>query len=563
MKESVSDILRAAVRLAVLKTGCVEEERVPPVIIEEPRSKEHGDFSTNVAMLLSNVTGVPPTRLAEAVADKLGAELGELGSVSVAGSGFVNVRLSEAYLRENLRSILSGPEGFGTFDFGAGEKVQVEFVSANPTGPLNVVSARAAAVGDSLVRLLRACGYEAQSEFYVNDSGRQVDLLGLSLQARVRELAGLGEAVIPDEGYHGEYLIDLAREIPPERVKEMLGREGEAGAGPFSRYAVERMHEAQKKELSDFGVQYDRWFRESSLHTSGSVRDTFERLNNSGYVYDKDGANWLKSSQLGDEQDRVLWKSSPEPVSAPAQPTYFLTDIAYHRNKFERGFGKVIDIWGPDHHGHVARMKAAMKAMGYPEDWLEVLIVQWVRLVRGKAQISMSKRAGEFVTLSDLVREVGRDCVRFFFLMRRVSSHLDFDLDLAKKQSDENPVYYVQYAHARASNIIEFAREGGVGLCGLEQADLSLLKENEEIALLREMVKFPETVRAACLGREPQRVTGYLTCLATALHQFYHNHRVVGVDPALMQARLVLVRGVKTLLKNGLELIGVSAPDKM
>jgi len=572
---SIADIIRAAVREAALRSGSVTEAELPPIVVEAPRSKEHGDFSTNVAMLVSARANKPPMELAAAIASKIDTQLARLAAVEVQKPGFINMRLSRGFLEENLRSVLSESDKFGKSDFGAGELVQVEFVSANPTGPLNVVSARAAAVGDSLVRLMKACGYDARSEFFVNDSGTQVELLGLSLKARVEELLGRGEARIPEQGYHGEYLAELAREIPRDKALEMLGEApppekptgrpgspaspGETGAttgGRFARFAVERMHEAQESGLEKFGVRFDHWFRESSLHSAGHVEGTFKTLQQSGFVYEKDGAAWLKTSGLGDEEDRVVRKSSGE-------PTYFLSDIAYHKNKFERGFKKVIDIWGPDHHGHVPRMKAAARALGYPDDWLEVLIVQWVRLMRGATPVSMSKRAGEFVTLSDLVSEVGADCARFFFLMRRVNSHLDFDLELAKKQSEENPVYYVQYAHARVSSILEFAREAGVGFCKLEEADLSLLQTPEEVALLRELVNYPEYVRAACVTREPQRITSYLTCLATALHQFYHHGRVVGTEQGVMQARLVLVRAVRTVIRSGLELIGVSAPDKM
>jgi len=555
LKRSIADTIRAAVREAALRSGAVAESELPPIVVETPRSKEHGDFSTNVAMLVSAKTGRTPMDLAADMASRIDKGAARLAEVEVQKPGFINMRLSRDFLEENLRTVLTEAEAYGKSDFGAGELVQVEFVSANPTGPLNVVSARAAAVGDSLVRLMKTCGYDARSEFFVNDAGKQVELLGLSLKARVEEVLGKGEAEIPDQGYHGEYLVDLARGIPAEKALEMLGEAG-GGSGRFSKFAVERMHEAQKSGLDGFGVKFDQWFRESTLHAAGRVEETLKALEKSGLVYEKDGATWLKTSGLGDDEDRVVKKSAGE-------PTYFLSDIAYHKNKFERGFKKVIDIWGPDHHGHVPRMKAAARALGYPEDWLEVLIVQWVRLMRGTTPVSMSKRAGEFVTLSDLVSEVGADCARFFFLMRRVQSHLDFDLELAKKQSEENPVYYVQYAHARVSSILEFAREAGVGFCKLEEADLSLLQTPEEVALLRELVNFPEYVRAACVTREPQRITSYLTSLATALHQFYHHGRVVGTEQNVMQARLVLVRAVRTVIKNGLDLIGVSAPDKM
>ncbi len=563
MKESIVDILRAAVREAALRTDYISEDSLPPIVVEEPRAGGHGDFSTNVAMLVAGKTKAAAKEVAEAIASKIDKRAARLDKVEVKGPGFVNMYLDPCYLQESVGSIVQEGEKYGTLDFGGGSSVQIEFVSANPTGPLNVVSARAAAVGDSLIRIFRACGYDARSEFLINDAGKQVELLGRSLWARVQEVLGKGEVEIPEEGYRGEYLLDLARKIPTENAARMLTEAETEGTGNFSRMAVELMLEEQKKNLAEFGVAYDNWFRESSLHSAGHVQETFEKLKDAGFVYEKDGAKWFKSSQLGDEQDRVLKKSPEDEERIEGVPTYFLSDVAYHRNKHDRGFEKVIDIWGPDHHGHVTRMHAAARALGYPEDWLEVLIVQWVRLMRGSEPVSMSKRAGEFITLSDLIREVGVDCARFFFLMRKINTPLDFDLELAKKQSDENPVYYVQYAHARVSSIIEFAREGGVEMCGLEETDLSVLKAPEELALLKQLVCFPEQVRTACLGREPQRITNYLTALATAFHQFYHNHRVVGEEERVMQARLVLVRAAKTVIRNGLDLIGVTAPQKM
>jgi arginyl-tRNA synthetase len=563
VRESIVDILRKAVKDAALKTDYADEESLPPVIVEEPRAKGHGDFSTNIAMLLAGKSNRAAEEVAEAVASKIDKASAKLEKVEVRGPGFVNMYLDRAYLQESVGSIVKEGEKYGFLDFGKGSTVQVEFVSANPTGPLNVVSARAAAVGDSLVRILRACGYDAKSEFLTNDSGMQVELLGRSLWERVKELQGGGKAEIPEEGYHGEYVLELAGQIPAENAEQMLSDAEASGPASFSKYAVEQILGEQKRDLAEFGVTYDSWFRESSLHTSGQVEETFGKLKDSGFVYEKDGAQWFRSSELGDDEDRVLRKSAEGAQGSKGEPTYLLADVAYHRNKHGRGFDKVIDLWGPDHHGHVARMKAAARALGYPEDWLEILIVQWVRLVRGKEPVSMSKRAGEFITLSDLIREVGVDCARFFFLMRRANSHLDFDLELAKKQSDENPVYYVQYAHARVSSIIEFAREGGVEMCGLEETDLSVLNAPEELTLLRQLVCYPEQVRSACLSREPHRITSYLTGLATAFHQFYHNHRVVGEEAKLMQARLVLVRAAKTVIRNGLELIGVTAPQKM
>ncbi len=522
--------------------------------IETPREKEHGDYATNVAMTLAGAVRRPPRVIGETLAAALRERDDLFSEVTVAGPGFINFRIAPARLQRGLTGILSAGRDWGRSDGGKGRLVQVEFVSANPTGPLNVVNARAAAFGGTLTRLLCAAGYEARSEFYVNDVGRQIDLLGASLLARYREARGEGEARIPEGGYQGDYLVDVARELPPAEVDPLLaeGTEEERAAA-MSRLAVDRVTAWQEKDLAAYGTVFDRWFRQSELYPE-AVAHALEVMKGLGRVEEREGAQWFKSTDFGDDQDRVL-------VRANGDPTYFLADIAYHVDKHERGFTHVIDIWGPDHHGYIGRMQAGMEALDYGRDWLEVILVQQVNLMSGGEPVKMSKRRGEFITLQDLLDEVGRDTAIFFFLMRRAESHLDFDMDLAKQQSDENPVFYVKYAHARISGILRKAREEGAS--GFEGADLSLLREPQELALIKVLLQMPATVAGAAEAREPHRVTNYLREVAQTFHLFYHHCRVVGPDAELTKARLALTEAARTVLANGLALMDIEAPERM
>jgi len=530
---------------------------VIPYQVEAPRQKRFGDLSSNVAMVAAGIVGKPPMELAELIAGKCRVEPSVVRKIEVSRPGFVNFFLEPAGLIRFLEAAALEADSYGLGEEIPDERIQVEFVSANPTGPLNVVSARAAAVGDSLVRLLRAAGYRTKAEFYVNDAGRQVELLGLSFEARLKQHFEGQEAAIPEGGYPGEYILELAKRMSGDEARRILAFPESERKAKLAARAVDSMLSIQKRELERFGVVFDEWFRESALHSAGETGATLEALRSGGGVAERDGAVWLRSSAYGDTEDRVLVRST-------GQPTYLLSDIAYHRNKFNRGFTRVIDIWGPDHHGHIPRMKAAAQILGFPADWLEVLIVQWVRLLREGRVVKMSKRAGEFVTMEELLDEVGRDCARFFFLMRRTNSHLDFDLDLARKQSDENPAYYVQYAHARISSILEFAAaERGLSPDARGEAEIRRLGNEEEFELMKAIAFFPDTVRAAARAREPHRIPIYLQSLAAEFHRFYTKNRVVSSDMELSKARLRLVWAVRTVLKNGLTLIGVSAPEKM
>jgi arginyl-tRNA synthetase len=546
------DRLGEALAAAVRANGWTPpggEARLP---LEPPREAAHGDLSSNVAMLLAKGLGRPPREVAQKILEALAAGPDLVASAEIAGPGFLNFRLAPAALHAVLLGVLERGSAYGESAGGDGLKVQVEYVSANPTGPMNVVSARAAAVGSALVRLLRATGHEVLSEFFVNDAGSQVDKLGLSFRARYREALGL-PAEMPEDGYLGAYVGELAAEFPGAEAAAAVA---DPTAARFREWALERMVRWQREDLEHYGIRFDRWFREVSLHREAKLERALADLRAAGHVYEQDGAVWFRSTAFGDEKDRVL-------VRASGEPTYFLADVAYHRDKHERGFRKVIDLWGPDHISHVSRMQGAMQALGLLPDFLEVLIVQQVRLLSGGQPVKMSKRAGEFVTLRELVDEVGADVAKYFFLIRSTDAHLDFDLDLAKAQSDENPAYYVQYAHARISSLVRYAEQNGVAPPTDRAAAAGRLTAPEELALLKELMLFPEVIRGAARAREPHRLPAYLARVAEGFHRFYHVHRVVTADRELSQARLLLCLGVRQVVRNGLGLLGVSAPERM
>lgn len=525
------------------------------VEIEVPKERSHGDMSTNLALVLSSKARRSPRALAEEIVSRLSLDPDMVESVSVAGPGFINAVIARPWLKRNVSEVIAAGSRYGTSDEGSGARVQVEFVSANPTGPLNIVSARAAAVGDSLVRILRARGYSVDAEYYVNDSGGQAGQLAASFEARFRER--LGESVeIPEGGYPGEYLVEMAARLPESDWAAALELPPDERAALFGARAIEEIVAGQKADLRSFGVEYDNWFKESSLHRSGAIERALDALRSFGVVERREGAEWFLSTKYGDDSDRVLVKST-------GAPTYFLADVAYHADKRSRGYDRVIDIWGPDHHGHIPRMTAATQALGYGTDWLEVLIVQWVNLLRDGEAVGMSKRRGEYVTMRELVDEVGPDCARFLFLTRRSNTPLDFDLELAKRQSDENPVYYVQYSYARISSILRFAAEGGADTATLERTDTSSLDEPEELDLMRALAGYPRVVGAAARAREPHRLTDYCREISADFHRFYHKHRVVSDRDGTDMGRLALCKAVAVVLENALSLLGVSAPERM
>jgi arginyl-tRNA synthetase len=589
MKQQIQQLLGTALqRLAA--AGTLGDADLPAPQVERARDSAHGDFASNAAMVLAKRARTNPRALAEQIIAAL-PESALVAEVAIAGPGFINFRLAaDAYLALVPEILERGPD-YGRSSLGAGKRVQVEFVSANPTGPLHVGHGRGAAYGAVVADLLAAVGFEVEREYYVNDAGRQMDILGASVWLRYLELCG-EELAFPANGYRGDYVWDIAatlhREhgddyrcdaeavtagLPPDAVdgepdgdKEahidaLIARAKDLLGDNHWRYCFElglnTILDDIRADLAELGVVYQHWFSERSLTESGAVNRAIERLRAAGHVYQEHGALWFRSTDFGDEKDRVL-------VRENGQGTYFASDIAYHMDKLERGYDRVIDIWGADHHGYVPRVKGALKALGDDADRLDVLLVQFAVLYRGGEKVQMSTRSGEFVTLRELRREVGRDAARFFYVMRRCEQHMDFDLDLAKSQSNDNPVYYVQYAHARIESVLRQAAdklmpvEPSPGISNLER-----LSEDHEQALLRSLARWPEVVELAAMNEEPHQVTNYLRELATELHAYYNAHQFLVDDAALRDARIKLILAVRTVLQNGLGLIGVSAPERM
>ncbi len=566
--------LKEALARALASAGLATPERIARIELAVPRDPAHGDWTTNLCLLIAKEAGRPPRALAETLVAHMPHGDGMFAAAEVAGPGFLNFRYSDSFLASLPARILGDDGSFGRSAAGAGERVLVEYVSANPTGPMNVVSARAAAVGATLVELLRAAGWDPAGEFYVNDAGNQVDLLGESVAARFAERIGVSRE-LPAEGYQGSYLRDLAATLPEAEARAQLAAPG--GARWFRDQALARMLAWQQRDLADYGVTFDRWFRESELHDSGEVEGALRKLTARGVTYravKPEGvseaararvegeagasagaaeATWLRTHPHGDDMDRVV-------VRADGRPTYLLPDIAYHLDKRARGFRRAINLWGPDHHAYVATLSAALKAAGLEDDFLRVLIVQQVNLLRDGQEVKMSKRRGEFVTLRDLMDEVGADCARFFFLMRSTSAHLDFDLDLAAKRNDENPAFYVQYAHARIASVLRVAAERGLAP---SEGPATPLTAPEEVALVRKLATFPEIVRGAAVALEPHRIPTFLVETAAEFHRYYHACRVVGEDAALARHRLRVCAAARQVLRNGLALMGVSAPERL
>lgn len=555
VEETLRSLIGGALREAASDRG-VELVGEPVIMLERPRREGQGDWASNVAMQMAKVFGASPREIAQAVVDRLDLESGYLDRAEVAGPGFINFFLSPLWAAEVVAGIRRQGEAYGRCDIGRGRKVQVEFVSANPTGPLHVGHGRGAIVGDVTANILAAAGWEVEREYYINDAGLQMTLLGKSVQSRYFDLLDRSEAApFPEDGYKGEYIYDLARELIDRDGDAHLEEPLEMSLPVFQAHAVEAILEMIRRDLKDFGVRYDVWFSEKSLYDSGAVREAAEFLKKRGFAYEKDGAVWFKATEFDDAKDRVLFRSN-------GVATYFMSDIAYHKNKYDRGFDLVIDVWGADHHGYVPRMTAAVESLGRKAEDLRVLLIQFVNLLRGGEQVAMSTRSGQFVTLRDVIDEVGVDASRYFFVMRSCDSHLDFDLALAKEASNENPVYYVQYAHARIHSLFREASGRGVALSG-EDVDLHLLDTAEEQALIRKLAAFPEEVAKASEELAPHRVTFYLYDLASHFHSFYNAHRVLDAEPDLRRARLALLDATRITLANALGLLGVQAPQNM
>jgi arginyl-tRNA synthetase len=549
MKAAVVKIIESAIGGARLE-GVIRGENVPEIILDKPKKEEFGDFSTNIAMLLAPVEKKAPRDIAKAIADRISATPG-VEKCEVAGPGFINIFLKKSFWLGVLEDIIKSGAMYGRSDVGRGRRVQVEFVSANPTGPLHVGHGRGAAVGDALANILKAVGYEVSKEYYINDAGRQVLTLGESVRLRMEELKGR-TIEFPQDFYKGEYIKDIAAEY-----LEKYCSADAPGAPSLKEFGSRAMLERIKSDLLEFGIEFDSWFSEKSLDDTGRVAATIEELKAKGHVFESEGALWFRTTDFGDDKDRVL-------IKADGERTYFASDIAYHRDKIERGFSSIVNIWGADHHGYEGRIRALIKALGYDDSVLKIIFIQLVALLRGGVPVAMGKREGEFVTLRQVMDEVGRDACRFFFLMRRSDAQLDFDLDLAKSQAPENPVYYVQYCHARIKSIIAFAAEkGSVIPEHFDTKLLSRLDQKEEAELIRHLGSFGEVVERSAEAMEPHRVTFYLMDLAALFHPYYNKNRVVTDDPELTSARLLLCNAVATVAANGLKLLGVSAPEKM
>jgi arginyl-tRNA synthetase len=575
MKQTLTEILLHALTRAKEK-GELKLDTQPAITLDTPREKSHGDLATTLAMILAKPESKPPRKIAEIIISNVEDPDGIIEKTEIAGPGFINFFFKHDRWKNTLFDIDAEGLRYGLADIGKGEKVLVEFVSANPTGPLHVGHGRGAAVGDALANLLAAAGYDVQREFYINNAGRQVRLLARSVNARYLQDQGFNVA-FPEDGYHGDYIYEISRSIS---IREILGRrgakdesapdEGDATASVAPRpdfldsaveervvtASVDQMLADIKKDLEAFGVRFDTWFSEKSLLVDGSVQKSIEELKERGHAYEKDGALWLRSTTFGDDKDRVIIKKDGE-------YTYLATDIAYHRNKLARGYTQLVNIWGADHHGYIPRMQSVIQAFGHPKDSLHVLLVQLVAILRHGQPVPMSKRAGDFVTLRDVVQEVGSDAARYIFLTRRSDSHLDFDLDVAKEQSRENPVYYVQYAHARLASLFREAESRGIAVPSKENTDLSLLDLEEEQDIIKALAKYPELIEETALAFEPHRLTFYLQDLAGLLHNYYFKHRVITDDAPRTSAKLFFLKQVKTVIQNALKILGVNAPERM
>jgi arginyl-tRNA synthetase len=557
-------VQKVKMSLAQLVSEALEEARgqkllsfatAPDFVIEVPREKGHGDFACNAAMLLARQARMAPRQIAEILVGVIKAgSLAGVEKVEAAGAGFINFYLSNDWLFEVPALVVKMGGDYGRNE-SKNQRVQVEFVSANPTGNLHMGNARGGALGDTLANILDRAGYNVEREFYINDAGNQVEVFAESLEARYLQLKGF-DVKFPEDGYAGQDVIETVRNIIGAYQDRLLDMESADRRQIMLNFALTEKIDYIKNTLENFGIKYDVWFSERSLHETGQVDLVIEQLKEKGYVYEKEGALWFKSSEFGDEKDEVLKRAN-------GIPTYFAADIAYHRDKFKRGFDWVINIWGADHHGHVARMKGAMQALGYDPAALEILLMQLVRLYRGGTIVRMSKRTGTTISLDELIEEVGRDAARFTFVMRSPDSHLDFDLELAKQKSLENPVYYVQYAHARICSVFRQAAAYNATLPSVDEVDVTLLNEEDELALLRKIAEFPEEIAIAARTVAPHRMARYVLDLAGLFHSYYNHHRVLNENPELQKARLLLLMVTRITIQNGLGILGVSAPEQM
>ena len=552
MRSKLREVLARAVEKTAKAEGLNPDE-LPPIVLEPPRQREFGDLSSNIAMVWARSAKRPPRSIAEAVLKNLEDPDGILARQEIAGPGFLNFSFAPKFFFREFGALVAGRNL--QVDLGHGEKIQVEFASVNPTGPLHVGHGRVAVIGDVLARLHQAAGFSVEREYYVNDAGNQMDNLGLSVVARYRESFG-EDVAFPENGYPGEYVKEIAADIRRREGDKYLQHDREATQNFFRQTGGDALLNVIRRQLSEFGISFDSFFSERAMRERGEVIECLENLRQRGLVYRHEGAEWFKSTQFGDDKDRTVVKSDGE-------LTYFASDIAYHRNKYQRGFRKLINVWGADHHGYVARLKAAMQGLGYDPNLLQVVLVQMVQLTRGGEPVRMGKRSGEFISLEEVLDEVGRDAARFFFLMRKSDSHLDFDLDLAKRQSSDNPVFYVQYAHARVASIFEQAARNGIILDQRDKIQIERLLLTEELGLIRRMIEFNDVLEESIRELEPHRMIFYLLDLAGEFHHYYNQARVITEDADLSRARLLLVENVQKTVRRGLEILGIDAPMKM
>jgi len=558
MKQKLHRLLQQAYESAVSAGQLEPVDPAPSIVLEIPRAQAHGDYSTNLAMTMAASQKKAPRVIAQTLMNHMEDPGGLISRMEVAGPGFVNFFIAGNRWYEVLRAVHEAGQAYGTVRIGEGQRLQVEFVSANPTGPLHVGHGRCAAVGETLAAVLKAAGYEVEKEYYVNDSGRQILTLGRSVFVRYQQRLGK-QLDFPEDGYQGDYIQDLAQALLDREGERLLDLPAEEAVTHCARFAADLILDGIREDLAAFGVTFDRWFSEQSLYDSGAVRDVIENHRARDIIYERDGALWFRTERFGDEKDRVV-------VRANGLTTYFASDIAYHKDKFERKFDRIVDIWGADHHGYIPRVSAAVQALGHDKEQLQVLLVQLVNLLRDGKPVTMSTRTGEFVTLKEVINEVGRDAARFMFLLRHYDSPLDFDLELAKKESNENPVYYVQYVCARISNILRKAAQRGYDdVCWADDFP-GLINLPEEMELVKLMSRYPEVIEQSARLMEPHRIPFYLKELAGAFHAYYHDrdrHQVVSDDARLSAARLYLVSGIRNIIRNGLTLMGVSAPEVM
>ncbi|MGX9933524.1 arginine--tRNA ligase [Virgibacillus salarius] len=546
------NILKQQITKAVIQAELTNEAEMPDVILEKPKDKTHGDFATNIAMQLARIAKKSPRQIADDIVKHLDKAEAAVDKVEIAGPGFINFFMKDNFLGEIIPTILREQQSYGKTNAGQGEKIQVEFVSVNPTGDLHLGHARGAAFGDVLCNVLDAAGYEVEREYYINDAGNQIDNLALSVEARYLQALG-NDAEMPEDGYYGEDIVEIGKQLGVEYGDQWAVKEKKDRLAFFKEYGLKYELGKIEKDLAEFRVEFDSWFSERSLYKENKITEALDVLDD--FIYEKDGATWFRTTDFGDDKDRVL-------VKQDGSYTYLTPDIAYHKNKLDRGFDKIVNVWGADHHGYIPRMRAAIQALGYPVEKFDVKIIQMVNLFENGEKLRMSKRTGKAVALRELIEEVGVDAVRYYFVTRSNDSQLDFDMDLARSQSNDNPVFYVQYAHARICTMLEQAK--AKGLLTEESMDVSLLTSEKETDLLKKLAEFPQVVADAAEKQTPHKVTQYVYDLATLLHSFYNAEKVLDIDnKERTQARIALMKAVRITLSNALQLIGVTAPEKM